>query len=211
MIQDYPFFTLTHFLKRNNMQQYHAISIILAILVFAIIGLIGFLSYILREQNGSEYKYSFHKFQLWIWTLTICPLFALNWGYTTFNPVINLTSLILLGISSASLLTGIIITQINLNNQIEKRLKNSTINFSPLKIESTSSRGFFIDILTDDFGQLSVPRLQNFVFTLLYIVIYTVYFFSNGMEYINWDKDSTPFVLMGISAGTYLFGKGLLK
>ncbi len=193
------------------MQQYHAVSIILAIVVFTIISLVGFLSYILREQNGSEYKYSFHKFQLWIWTLTICPLFALHWGFTTFEHPINTTSLILLGISSASLLTGIVITQINLNYQKEKKLKDPTLNLPSLKVESTPSKGFFIDILTDDSGQLSVPRLQNFVFTLLYIVIYTVYFFSNGMEYINWDKDSTPFVLMGISTGTYLFGKSMLK
>jgi hypothetical protein len=184
------------------------ISIFLSASVFLFIGIVGTRSNLLKEKNTDDSKYSFHKFQLWIWTLAICPLFVLHWGFTPFHPAINVTSLILLGISTGSLITGIVITQTNVSSWMAKKELAEKLL---LKVNSATTKKFFVDILSDDSGQLSLPRLQNFLFTMVFTVIYVSHFFSNKMEYINWDNDATPFVLMGISTGTYLFGKSVLK
>ena len=72
-----------------------------------------------------------------------------------------------------------------------------------------NSKNFFFDILTDDDSQFSIARLQNFVFTLVFITIYITYFFTNWKDYINFQP--YVYILMGISSGTYLFAKGMYK
>ena len=182
---------------------YPIISSILSIVCFIIILLVGLLTSLLREENRVSKPYarfSFSRVQLWLWTLVIIPLFALNWGFVNSGkPFINETSLVLLGISGASTLTSAIITAVHLSNGNNK---------SALKV-GKDSKNFFYDILTDDHDQFSIGRLQNFVFTLVFIVIYVTYFFSNGKVYI--DFNPLVYTLMGISAGTYLFAKALFK
>lgn len=198
------------------------ISIIVAVLAFFIIGYVGLKTNLLRENDNPDSKYSFRNFQLWIWTLVICPIFILHWSFGHPNTLaINITSLLLLGISSIALFTGNLISDTNQKNNAEKKAEIQkqkatdttviTANLPTLKSESTTSNGFFVDIFTDDTGKMSVGRLQNFIFILIYITIYISFFFSNAYEYINWDKDPTPFVLMGISTGSYLFAKMNLK
>jgi len=87
--------------------------------------------------------------------------------------------------------------------------KSSAKSTTLLKSNSTTTQGFWIDILLDDNGQFSVGRLQNLLFTLIYITVYISLFFKNGMEYP--DFDNTAYVLMGISSGGYLIGKGMNK
>jgi len=179
---------------------YHIISIILSITCFIIILLVGILTQILREgyrPDAALAPFSFSRVQLWLWTLIIIPIFALNWGFVNpTKPEINPTSLILLSISGAITLTSAVISQIHMNaNQLTK-MKNDT-------------KGFFYDILVDDQGQLSIARLQNFVFTIVFATIYVTIFFSNGHKYA--DFDDYVYALMGISSGTYLFGKALRK
>lgn len=187
----------------------HFIGIAMAIIVFILIGYLGFKSDVLKEPGG---KYSFRNFQLWIWTLLVCPIFTIHWG---FHPdaakAINLTSIILLGIPVATKLIGDVITA----NQISQKSSASAtvIALMPatLKAQDPNSKGFFIDILSDDHGHISIGRVQNFIFTLIYIVIYVSYFFTHDKEYVNWDNDNTPFILMGISTSGYLLGKANFK
>jgi hypothetical protein len=233
------------------------LSIILAIVFFLFIAIIGFTTDILKEQNKINSKYSFHRFQLWIWTLVICPIFCLHWGYmldttlmntTAFadclkglaepitktsvmgciktvaaEPLINNTSLILLGISTGTMVTSAAIGQSQANkvakakaqlNSTDPALKSQAASVDlDLKLNSTDSEGFFIDILTDDKDQISAGRLQNLVFTIVFVAMYISCFFSKATlhHYIDWDNDSTPFVLMGISSSAYLVGKSLKK
>jgi hypothetical protein len=188
------------------------LSIILAVVLFLFIAVIGFATDILREQNTSlvkHSKYSFHRFQLWVWTLVICPIFSLHWGYGVEPAtLINTTSLILLGISAGTMVTSAAITQAKVNDAEKTDLPKEE-----LKATSEDSGGFFIDILTDDLGQISAGRLQNLVFTVVFVAMYISCFFAKATlhKYIDWDNDSTPFVLMGISSSAYLVGKGLKK
>ncbi len=176
------------------------ISIILAILCFAISAYVGFATNILRESSNALSPYSFHKFQFWLWTTIIIPCFALNWGFVAPTaPNINLTSLILLGISVGNIVFAEVITgaQLNANPFDEK-----------LKALSKDSKNFWSDILKDDNGQISVARLQNLLFTFIYVAVYLTMFFQKK-EYP--DFEANAYLLMGVSTGTYLVGKTLRK
>lgn len=182
------------------------ISIIVAIVVLVIILLVGFLTTLLRETNDRTKAYSFSRFQLFLWTMTIVPIFSVHWGFRYFpgtdKELVNTTALILLGISSAVTLTSSVVSAVQLagNNKLAKPLT--------LKLQR-QTQGLWIDILTDDQGQFSVTRLQQLVFTLVYIVIYVSSFFGKSKALP--DFDNYAFVLMGISTGSYVVGKALYK
>jgi hypothetical protein len=177
------------------------ISIVLAILSFAFILLIGIYTNLLREVNDTARPYSFSRFQLWAWTMVICPTFVLNWGFSELHePALNITCLILLGIpASVSLSAGVI-------SSVHKSVKSDGISVK----NELDSNNFFADILMDDSGQFSVVRLQQLIFTAVFIVIYlSTFFLINEMEYPVFEN--TAFILMGISSGTYLVGKSQKK
>lgn len=181
------------------MQPLKIISVILAIICFSIALLVAFRTNLLRETNSDTSPYSFSRFQLWLWTLIISPAFVLNWGFVNLSlPQINGTALILLGISAGTLFSANIVTA------TQKSSKNSP----SLKFNLTS-KGFWIDILMDDYGQFSVGRLQNLLFTIVYVVVYVSTFFNNGKVYPEFD--SYAYLLMGISSGGYLFGKSMYR
>ena len=91
----------------------------------------------------------------------------------------------------------------------EKRIRGDIKIKMPLKPDLTGI-SFWTDILKDDSGQLSIVRLQQLIFTFAYVVIFLSSFFASNMkEYPVFGENA--FVLMGISAGTYLIGKGLKK
>ncbi|NHE56423.1 hypothetical protein [Cyclobacterium plantarum] len=183
------------------METINIISIMVAVVVVAICCFVAIMTTLLRESSSKTSPYSFSRCQLWLWTLIICPAFVLNWGFKNTNlPQINQTSLILLGITVGIGLTAGIVSATQ---------KTSAKSTTLLKSNSTITKGFWIDILLDDNGQFSIGRLQNLLFTLIYIIVYISLFFKNSMEYPIFD--STAYILMGISSGGYLIGKGMNK
>lgn len=204
------------------------ISIVTAILIAFIALIVVFKTNLLRETNSATSPFSLSKFQLWLWTFVICPLFAIHWGFHfPLNPSINETSLILLGIAGGVTLTSGLLTQFSVNKKEELKKKNIEKNLSEankdlplLKIEK-ESKGFWIDLLSGDSDTMPVERLQNLIFTFVYVIVYVTYFFSltefivpktqivsmTLMNYVEFDK--LAFILMGISSGGYLIGKGM--
>lgn len=89
-----------------------------------------------------------------------------------------------------------------------EQLPNDEQKKTILKI-NRDSVNFWSDILSDDDGQLSIVRLQQLIFTIAYVVIYISTFFNSHMKYPEFDNYA--FVLMGISTGTYLLGKGMKR
>lgn len=195
------------------MNAFHFISIGLAILSFGVILAIGLKTNILHSATPSpdgDRPYSFSRFQLWLWTLVICPTFALYWGFTLGNtPYINTTSLILLSIPA-----GVTVTAAVIANSHETIAKQNSLTKSGEKVallkHQKYTTSFWTDLITDDGGQLSVGRLQQLIFTFIFIVIYLTTFFGNNMTSYPEFANET-FMLMGISSGTYLIGKGLKK
>lgn len=176
------------------------LSIILAIVFFLTITIIGLRTDILRESSIENKPYSFHKFQLWVWASIIIPTFVLYWGFVEGHvPAINESALVLLGISAASAVTAQVVSSSQQANPG---------NNPSLKSLNLSSTGFWSDILKDDTGQLSIGRLQQLLFTFAFIAIYLTAFFQE-MKYPEFDDKA--YLLMGISSGTYLIGKGQNK
>jgi hypothetical protein len=199
------------------MEPLQIITVISAILISLIGIYVAYGTNILRESNGDTSPFSLSKFQLWLWTVVICPIFTLHWGFHFLKdpkPTINDTSLILLGIAGGVTLTSGIITQVNKNKQA--KMKSSGLTVPPLKVDKTS-QGFWIDLLIGDDQNMPVERLQNLLFTFIYVIIYISFFFSKmetpgtevleSMNYINFSQNA--YILMGISSGSYLIGKGM--
>ncbi|AWI25640.1 hypothetical protein [Flavobacterium pallidum] len=72
------------------------------------------------------------------------------------------------------------------------------------------SKRFWVDIIMDDNGQLSLARLQQLVFTVIYATVYITTFFGDAMK-VYPDFQANAYILMGISSGSYLLGKSLNK
>lgn len=190
------------------MNAIQVISIILAIICFGIILFIGLKTDLLREKAASTEQpscYSFSRFQLWIWTLIICPVFCLYWGFSGKAPDVNVTALILLGIPMSVTSIAHIVTTTN-----ERTARQAQPDGVLALKHFRDSHTFWTDLLTDDSGQLSVARLQNLIFTIVYIVIYISMFFKAGMESFP-DFEDKAFILMGISSTGYVLGKSLKK
>lgn len=183
------------------------ISVITAILAAGLIAVVSFKTDILRT-NGPGSPYSFSKFQMLLWTFVICPIFVIHWGFHYGEAgfvYINDDSLILLGISLGTTLTSIVIDQ----THIAAQTKGVSTFSGTLKAAGASGSGFWSDLIAGDNNQPSVQRLQNLIFTLVYVVIYISVFFSNNKEYA--DFDNTAYILMSASSGSYLIGKGMNK
>lgn len=190
---------------KTDMNTLPIVSVILAVLVAILILFIAVKTDILKA-GGAHTPYSFSKFQLLLWTLVICPLFAVHWGFhyadTDFR-IINDTSLILLGIALGTTITSTVID----HTQLAAQRRNPAANLAVLKVTNTSTSNFWADILSGDDNNPSIQRLQNLVFTLIFIVIYVATFFKKEMQYPEFDQ--TAYILMGISSGGYLIGKGM--
>lgn len=172
------------------------LPIVIAVLIFGLANFVGFKTNLLRESNDPKSPYSFSNFQLWWWTVIITPLFVLYWGAGN-QPDLNNTGLILLGISGGTILSSSAIAAFQMTKKV-----------TPLKALSKGSVNFLVDILSDDNGKLSVSRLQQLLFTLIYGVIFISSFFKNGsMKYPDFDENA--YILMGISSGTYLIAKSM--
>lgn len=141
--------------------------------------------------------FSLARVQLAVWTVIISSSFL----YIVFclssdancppclKIPINETALILMGISVATTLTG---------NVIDKSQMDRP------RHQDHPSRGFFIDILSDENG-MSIHRFQNILWTSVAITIYL-----NKVACTNCgqcrlpDLDMTLIVLTGISSASYL-------
>lgn len=193
------------------------LSVVLAIAMALLILVTAFIpgANLLREQVDPRSKFSFSKFQLWLWTLIISPCVALHWGYHYSSPefdYINATSLILLAISGTTTLTSSIIKQVQFSGQKSDGNYLASKGLTTLK-SIGDSKGFWEDILSDDNGQISIARLQNLIFTFIFLAVYIAIFFKDkDMQYVDFGPSgSHPYVLMGISSGTYLVARGMFK
>lgn len=244
---------------------YHIISIALAVITFGVILYFGLKTDILRESlpnvQMNKRMFSMGRFQLWVWTLVICPVFILFWGFSYSHGIdMNTTSVILLGIPAGVALTSNVISssqsadldsadhieaQVSAQNSksnakaqaeaisraVSTSIDSPTSEASPNKSTSEKaepivstivapskkvlkmhqvSKSFFIDLISGDDGQLSLGRLQQLIFTMVFLVIYVSTFFSSEMSTLP-DFGAQVFTLMGISSGTYLVSKGMNK
>jgi hypothetical protein len=196
------------------MNVFHIISIALAVISFGTIFYLGIKTDLLHSApavvgDSTHRPYSFSRFQLWAWTLVICPVFALFWGFSAeLTPIINTTALILLGIPSATAVASAVVASAQVSSIKQASADPTVTPVAGLK-HHRNSTSFWNDLITDDNGQVSIGRLQHLIFTFIFVAIYIATFFDDMEKYPIFGNE--VFVMMGISSGTYLVGKGLNK
>jgi hypothetical protein len=190
------------------MKNFTNYEICLPVIFALLLGLVIYLDLkynMLRDSSSTsnQRSYSFSKTQLAFWLVIILSSFiSIIICVAPHNiPTLSNSSLIVLGISTATLAAGRLIDISDQNNPLITRSLDE------------SSQSFMLDILSDQNG-VSLHRLQCFIFNLV-IGCWTFYqVFVNlslAAHNIAFNIDTiipeiTPnnLVLLGLSAGTYI-------
>jgi hypothetical protein len=150
----------------------------------------------LRDASTANKRpYSFARVQLTWWTVIILSAFISILISKGQAPVFWQSTLILLGISSATTAAGSVID-------------NSSDPSNPTRSQNQPSDNFFLDILSDNNG-ISIPRFQTVVFNLVFGIwfICTVFYYLQNppanISMIIPDISSNNLILLGLSSGTY--------
>lgn len=182
------------------------LRLVLAVLITAIV--VIFLFVIITQKNSpyqnliknmsphesmEKRAYSFSRVQLFYWTSIVLICYVIGYAMTGSYNLLNSSCLILLGISAGTTATGKIIdiSQINTKPNPDKPLH-----------QNAKTKGFFLDILSDETG-VSVHRFQAFIFNLLFGGVFII-------SFINSDFATLPAFeqyvlgLIGLSSGTYI-------
>lgn len=143
--------------------------------------------------------YSFSKAQFAFWTFIVVASFIFIWSFTTDLHSINTTALILLGITSATIVTS---NLIGLNE--EQVAVNSGKKDDILKERTkTEKTGFFVDIISDA-GGISIHRLQALIFNLVFGIAFIHQVLTT---YSMPEFNEVQLIILGLSNGTYAFLK----
>jgi hypothetical protein len=137
--------------------------------------------------------FSYSKSQFAFWTFVIVTSFIYIWAFTGDIDSLNNTALILLGITSATIVTSNLI-----NKSEEKNLKSQS-----RKQKIIQKSNFWVDILSDADG-ISMHRLQAVIFNLVFGI---AFFKSVIFDYTMPEFSETQLILLGLSNGTYAFLK----
>ncbi len=175
--------------------------VIYTAIVVLIVGLgyLGYKSDLLRD-SGTEpplpgrKPYSLARTQLAVWTVVIVASYLLLVAVLGSTNPFNDTALILIGVSAA---TGLTATAID-NGATAKAADTAQVVAKPM--EPRVSKGFVIDVLSDDEG-VTIYRLQMAVWTL---ALAAVFFFKVWTELAMPDFNGLLLGLLGVSNGTYV-------
>lgn len=172
---------------------------------------------LLRDNSTNSVKsYSFSRVQLAWWTLIVISSFVSVLILKHAIPTFDISTLYLLGISTATTAAA---TVIDLSDQ-----KNAVAN-NGILIQNETGENFFLDILSDKNG-VSIHRLQTVIFNLIFGVWFIISVVHNlNLENVtgNWADcsefatdsfcsyvnsilpkiSSNNLILLGLSSGTY--------
>ena len=154
----------------------------------------------LRESGKAGAPFSWARSQLFMWTILVVAISVTHWivnGFKTFE--LNDTCLVLLGITSASSVASMAIPA---SRKVSKNKELYAFK------DNNPSHQWFHDILRDENDTPSMSRLQNVLFTFVYLVVFVSAFVIADGKTLP-DFDQTAYLLMGISGGTYVVNKGL--
>ena len=142
-------------------------------------------------QCDGEKPYSFSRVQLWWWTLVILGSYLGVYALTGKYWDLNTTCLILLGISTATTVSGALVDT--------RQIEDPKITRS----QDNPSQGFLKDILSDEQG-VSMHRFQALIFNAAFGFTFIVTVFSDTGAGHFPIFDEITLSLMGVSSATYL-------
>ncbi len=163
-------------------------------------------SEVLRDKNArvasGRAPYSLSRTQLFIWTLIVSCCFILACAYKgEFNGIINQSTVILMGISVGTLVSG---SLVDTSNQNDEEGTGEIAKMAVVRKRGGKDKSSFIaDILSDGRG-VSINRFQSVVFTVIFMCIFVYKFAASGSFA---EFGSTELMLMGISQAGYIGAK----
>ncbi len=151
----------------------------------------------LRDISSANRKpYSFARVQLTWWSVIILASFVSILASKGIAPTFDTSTLILLGISSATTAAARIIDRSDQSNPNITRTQNE------------NSENLFLDILSDEKG-VSIHRFQTVVFNIVFgiwficTVLYYLSHFPDNVDKIIPVITENNLILLGLSSGTY--------
>ena len=145
-----------------------------------------------RTKVNKENPFSLTKVQFGLWTVVISSAYiylSLCKGDCAAG-TINKTALVLMGIFAGTAAASTIIDKREMNDNRPRH-------------QNTPSQGFFVDILSDDNG-ISLHRFQNFVWTLIAVIVYLYKLQEVSTGCLLPELSDTLLALTGISSATYV-------
>ncbi len=161
--------------------------VVLCLIILSILLAFVFKTNLIRDHTSQQTSkpFSLSRFQLLWWTVIIISCYILLYAIRDDFTLLSKTTLILLGISAAG--TGFA-TLVDYSDSDKDRHQDQ------------KGKNFLIDVLSDNDG-ISVHRYQNFVFTLIFGII----FFYKVLTTANMpDFGQLELFLMGLSTATYV-------
>jgi len=148
----------------------------------------------LRDTSSAARKpYSFARVQLAWWSVIVLTSFISIMTTGKGIPTLDASTLILLGISSATTVTARLV-------DVSDRLRTNQL------IQNQNSDNFILDILSDA-GGVSIHRFQVVAFNVSFGVWFLIYVYSNlsisDIELIIPVITDNNLVLLGLSSSTY--------
>ena len=177
----------------RDMAPHQWVAPLLIIVIAATIAWAIFRTDVLRDQGDAVRKpYSFSRMQFVWWLTIIASCYVGYYGFAGKLQVLNATALALLGIGAGT-------------TAIAKVVDTRQDAENAHRIQDQPSEDFLRDILSDDSG-VSVHRLQAFVFTLIYGVVFVTDFLADRAHQFP-SFDTKELALLGGSASMYLYMK----
>jgi len=151
----------------------------------------------LRDISSANRKpYSFARVQLTWWSVIILASFITILAVKGIAPTFDTSTLILLGISSATTAAARIIDRSDQSNP------------NIIRTQNQNSENFILDILSDEKG-VSIHRFQTVVFNIVFgiwficTVLYYLSHFPDNVDKIIPVIAENNLILLGLSSGTY--------
>ncbi len=149
---------------------------------------------------ADKQPYSWSRVQLAWWILIVLTSFIAILFKYHIAPTLHESTLVLIGISSATIATAKVIDKSD----------EQTIN--SIRHQDTKSAGFFLDILSDENG-VSIHRFQTIVFNLTFGIYFISYVLTqlpiktvislNPQNMVMPIIETNNLILLGLSSGTY--------
>ena len=148
----------------------------------------------LRDTSSAARKpYSFARVQLAWWSVIVLTSFICIMTKGEGIPTLDASTLILLGISSATTVTARLV-------DVSDQLRTNKV------IQNQDSDNFILDILSDA-GGVSIHRFQMAAFNVSFGVWFLIYVYSNlsisAIDLIMPVISNNNLVLLGLSSSTY--------
>ena len=158
---------------------------------------------LLRDcSTANKRSYSFARVQLTWWTVIILASMVSTIVFTGLIPTFDSSTLILLGISSATLASA---TAIDVSDQARAESSNTTQHLS----RNQPSSGFLPDILSDNSG-ISIHRFQTVAFNFVFgcwmvarIVENLAHVNAGNLDRVIPVIEPNNLILIGLSSATY--------